>query len=213
MNTVLYFLWPRGMRLTHDKTGAAIQQMVAFLLQHIILFPDWLFPQVWIGRYKAGFPSGTCWSALRGGAWLVGRWSLNKCWRENSSFLRHLGQTRKGRTRDLNMPSSTPTCKQHCLANGRTAHLFPLHLHNLSSSPTIKEWRSPDLQFVMTGRLWVKEDHLRLLPFLERVAAHCRKPSESGKPSCTETDTFEDIREREKRTSGPNNWLRNISAT
>jgi len=45
----------RGMRLTHDKTGAAIQQMV------------------WIGRYKAGFPSGTCWTALRGGAWLVGR--------------------------------------------------------------------------------------------------------------------------------------------
>ena len=43
----------------------------------------------------------------------------------------------------------------------------------------------------------MKEDHLRLLPFLERVAAHCRKPSESGKPSCTETDTFEDIRERE----------------
>ena len=94
------------------------------------------------------------------------------------------------------MPSSTPTCKQHCLANGRTAHLFPRHPHNLSSSPTIKGWPSPDLQFVMTGRLWVKEDHLRLLLFLERVAAHCQKPSESGKPSCTETGAFEDIRER-----------------
>ena len=48
----------------------------------------------------------------------------------------------------------------------------------------------------MTGRLWVKEDHLRLLLFLERGAAHCQKPSESGKPSCTETGAFEDIRER-----------------
>lgn len=31
------------MRLTHDKTGAAIQQMVAFLLKHIIFFPDLTF--------------------------------------------------------------------------------------------------------------------------------------------------------------------------
>jgi len=45
----------RGTRLTHDKAGGAIQQMV------------------WLGQYKAGFPSGVCWTALRGGGWLVGR--------------------------------------------------------------------------------------------------------------------------------------------
>ena len=29
--------------------------------------------KVWVGRYKAGFPSGVCWTALRGGGWMVGR--------------------------------------------------------------------------------------------------------------------------------------------
>jgi len=88
---------------------------------------------VWLGRYKAGLPSGVCWTALRGGGWLVGRpdWNGKNSGLDFAFLYPNLATALFGEWEDGFLVSARPACLDDLsLQQGMVEPSFTLDNHD-----------------------------------------------------------------------------------